>query len=176
MLPRSTQLLRPSLVLLMHHLEMTLRLVDRLLDTSSCYTACPYPRSSTLCICCRYVTFYCNRCSDSGRATRQEPQFLQHDCLLSLSEATHTHTQNEQRLQNLPSHRQQRQRQRQRSQSLTIVHRAVHCALNATGHQAPSPNTYPCLPRPLTMIGRSFEVLLASTDATTSDLSVLLSH
>jgi hypothetical protein len=38
--PRLTQLLLRSLVLLMHHLEITLILVDRLLDTSSCSIAC----------------------------------------------------------------------------------------------------------------------------------------
>jgi hypothetical protein len=38
-LPKLTQIL-PSLALLMHRLEMTLRLVDHLLDMSSCFMAC----------------------------------------------------------------------------------------------------------------------------------------
>ena len=39
-LPKSTQLPLPSLVLLMHHLEMMLRRVDRLLAMSLCSIAC----------------------------------------------------------------------------------------------------------------------------------------
>jgi hypothetical protein len=42
--PKSTQILRPSLVLLMHRLEITLKLVDRLLDTYSCSIACQSTR------------------------------------------------------------------------------------------------------------------------------------
>jgi hypothetical protein len=48
MLPRLTRQLLSSLVLLMHHLQTILRLVDCLLDMSSCFMAC-LPTGKPLC-------------------------------------------------------------------------------------------------------------------------------